>query len=176
MYTEPSTTVREQRSTRATPDAAGAIDQPAPKAPATNERGYIPKVLGQEAGLVGATPAGDSTFTIDRVNRDPQCSRYGWKPQSGHTLLLDIRVATGNDSEVAPMLASLLNPYSFTEIGDDGVTRQSHTGNCTDYKKALATRFGVNQKYVGTIEIVVDRANGSLVLVNPSGGGWEWRY
>jgi hypothetical protein len=91
-------------------------------------------------------------------------------------LVLDVRVETGSDAEVARVVAGILNPYSFSEIGDDGVTRTSTAGSCTDYRKALPGMFGVNQKYEGTVEIVVPEANGSLVLVNPGGGGWEWRY
>ncbi|MCR3721521.1 MULTISPECIES: hypothetical protein [Prauserella salsuginis group] len=48
------------------------------------------------------------------------------------------------------------------------------------YEGELSGQFGVNQKYRGTIEIVVPEASGTLAL-DPGalmGGpaGWEWTY
>lgn len=157
-----------------TPAAAST----APSGPATNERGLIPKTLGQEAGLTNEKGEPTATFAIDTVTVDPPCHEYGSKPDSGHTLLLAVRVATNGDAEAAGYMALLINPYSFAEVGADGVTRSAQLGNCTDYTKNLPGQFGVNQKYAGTIELVVPEASGVLTLQDQMGGsnGWEWTY
>ncbi len=145
--------------------------------PDLNERGMIVKALGQEAGF-GANDTSSVTFTIDKVTVDPPCDEFGIRPDSGHTLLLEVRVATGADADAASYMSGILNPFSFSEIGKDGVTRNAQAGSCTDYTKALPSEFGVNQKYAGTIEIVVPEASGILALQEDlrNGGGWEWRY
>lgn len=146
-----------------------------PAGPAVNERGLIPKAIGEEAGLGNTPGANLASFSIDRVTVDPPCQEYGIKPDSGHTLLLDMRVATGSDTEAVTYLSGVLNPFSFSEVGKDGVTRTAQPGSCTDYKANLPNQFGVNQKYSGTIELVVPEASGILALQNPP-GGWEWTY
>ena len=160
------------------PKATSIPTTPTTTGPAVNERGLISKALGQEAGLGSVGDPSGVTFTIDAVTVDPPCHEYGTKPDSGRTLLMDVRVATGTDLEAATYVSGLLNPYSFGEIGKDGVTRTAQAGTCTDYTKALPSQFGVNQKYAGTIEIVVPEASGVLVLQDTldNSGGWEWSY
>jgi hypothetical protein len=146
--------------------------------PATNDRGYIPKTLGQEAGWGATGTSGDNSFTLDKVTVDAKCGLGGSRPASGHTLLIQMRVATGSDPGTASLLAGGFKAEHFQEIGKDGVTRQASDGMCSDFTKRLPGTFGVNQKYVGTIELVVAEASGTLVLVTPDlgPGGWEWRY
>jgi hypothetical protein len=157
-----------------TPNTAGQ--------PKANAQGYIPKALGEAAGLSSPDGSSESTFTIDKITVDPKCSRYGFKPQSGHTLLLDVRVATGPDADVASELSGILSPFSFQAVGADSVTHQAQVGACTDTTKALVNSgFGPNQKYSGTIELVVPDSHGTLRAVLPTASndgvlGWEWKY
>ncbi|MBK1786383.1 FCD domain-containing protein [Prauserella cavernicola] len=55
----------------------------------------------------------------------------------------------------------------------------AEAGMCTDPDASLSmANFGPNQKYTGTIELVVPEASGTLILA-PAGmmtGGWEWNY
>lgn len=146
--------------------------------PPTNERGHIIKRLGEEAGWSLDEADSGVSFSIDKVIVDPPCGEYGEKPESGHTLLLQVRVATGESRESASVAAGILNPYSFAEVGSDGITRDAQDGYCGD-ERALPHTFGINQKYAGVIELVVPEANGSLVLQQPSmenSAGWEWTY
>jgi hypothetical protein len=156
------------------PTAEAAESQPAK--PATNERGHLVKELGEEAGFGD----GDSAvaFAIDKIEVDPDCQAYGVTPESGHTLLLHVRVATGSDPEMAMATAGVVNPFNFVEIGSDGVTSPADVGSCADYESNLASNFGVNQQYRGTIEIVVPEASGVLALAThmQGSGGWEWHY
>lgn len=145
----------------------------------TNERGLIEKKLGQKASLGNEPGASDSTFTIDKVTVDPPCAEFGQKPDSGHVLVLDVRVATGPDREIAEGLSAVLYEGAFSEVGKDGVTTQAEFSTCAAAQgNELPAPFGINQKYRGQIELVVPEANGKLIQSSPalSYGGWEWTY
>lgn len=143
-----------------------------------NERGNLVMELGDEAGVTARSSNEPvATFSIDKVEIDPKCHEYGIAAEDGHTLLLHVRVATGDNKEVNSALPGLLNQFGFSELGSDGVTNPSEYGMCTDPEKGLPFQYGANQKYRGTIEIVVPEANGTLILDLPGGGGgWEWTY
>lgn len=170
--TNTGTATPELPSKTSTPSSTTSTTTPGP---VVNERGLLPKALGQEAGLADTAGGTAATFSIDNIAVDPPCAEHGTKPDAGHILLLDVRAATGGDPEVATYLAGILNPFNFAEVGADGVTRDAQPGSCTDYTKALTNEFGINQKYAGTIEIVVSEASGVLALKNGT-GGWEWTY
>lgn len=167
------------KSTSASPSAEGASADEIE----TNERGNIPKELGQRAGFGSQDwddPAG-VTFSLDKVEIDPPCANtYATPPENGHTLLLHFRVATGDNPEYAKTTGSVLNPFNFFEITNDGLSEQARAGTCaTEQGEQLPYNYGPNQKYKGTIEIVVPEASGTLVLTLPqmaNGGGWEWHY
>jgi hypothetical protein len=158
------------------PPAASSTTTSQAADPAKNERGNIIKTLGQEAGF--GDPGQEVRFSIDRITVDPPCHKYGTKPESGHTLLLNVRVATGASTENASLVPGVLNSANFAEIGADGVTRPAQYGSCSDTSKQLPNTYGANQKYTGTLELGVSEANGSLVLNLPmaNAGGWEWKY
>ncbi|TWH20358.1 hypothetical protein [Prauserella rugosa] len=170
-------------------DVGSAPSLPAPSPvdeiaqPETNERNYLPMNVGDEAwtGPVGDEGGGSGTsFTVDRIELDPGCDAYGLPPESGHTLVLHVRVATGDDQMSAMDAAGVLNPYNFVEIDSSGVSHRAEFGTCTAPEKALPMNFGVNQKYSGTIELVVPEASGTLALdpgtlINGP-AGWEWTY
>ncbi|WP_007025175.1 hypothetical protein [Saccharomonospora iraqiensis] len=150
--------------------------------PETNERGHLVKELGEEAGVYprgeGPDSPGGVTFAIDKVEVDPACHEFGQAPDEGHTLVLHMRVATGDDRELAQQASGVLNPFNFAEIGDDGITRPAQVGMCTDPARGLPNNFGMNQQYTGVIEIVVPQASGTVALTTPvpNAGGWEWTY
>lgn len=144
--------------------------------PETNERGYVPKKLGEEARY-GTDPTSDSAsvFSIDKVEINPTCSKFGMPNENGETLLLHVRVATGDDETALLALSGVLNAFAFAELTEEGVTKQAQLGACTDPTEALPGTFGANQKYRGTIELVVPEASGTLIL-DDFGEGWEWTY
>lgn len=160
----------------ATEQASPQTDNDDSHEPETNERGYIPKELGEEAGY-GSDPASPSAtvFVIDEVDINPPCHEYGIPNEGGETLLLHVRVATGDDKVALTALPGVLNPFSFAELTEDGVTKKSQIGMCTDPTDVLPSNYGANQKYQGTIELVVPEASGMLVL-DDFNGGWEWTY
>lgn len=143
-----------------------------------NERGYIPVSVGDEV-MFGEPPNNDDVrFTIDKITVDPPCHEFGTRSDGMHTLLLKVRVATGQNRASTDLAGAVINPWSFAEIGKDGITTPAQAGMCTDYTKAIGTEFGVGQKYRGTIEVEVPKASGRLVLRQQftNGDGWEWTY
>lgn len=149
-----------------------------------NERGFIVKQLGEPAcfGGAGKDCAGGVSFAIDQVEVDPQCGEYGSHPDNGHTLLLHLRIATGDDAEVIDRVGGVINPFSFVEIGEDGVTRDTSFGMCADPSaNQLPDTYGPNQQYQGVLDLEVTEASGTIALQLPMADedgkrGWEWTY
>jgi hypothetical protein len=140
-----------------------------------NERGLLEKKLGEKAQILWAGKEAVA-FTLHSVEIDPPCTAWGERPESGHTLLLDISVATSDVDEANSIAALTLMAPSFAELGKDGVTHPAGAGFCTGIDGELPPMFGKNQKYRGTIEIVVPEASGTLILTYLGDGGWEWTY
>jgi hypothetical protein len=148
----------------------------------TNERGFIVKQLGEMAcfGGAGTNCEGGVSFAVDQVEVDPQCALVS--PSNGaHALLLHVRIATGSDAKIADRVAGVINPFSFVEIGKDGVTRDAQFGMCADTSARLPDTFGPNQQYQGVMDIEVPEASGTIALqlmaLEEDGQrGWEWAY
>src|SRR4051812_49220026 len=64
-----------------------------------SERGNIPKVIGQKAGML--SPDGQTrlvTFTVTRIVTDPHCLNAGApRPANGHYVEVDLQVVTTSD-------------------------------------------------------------------------------
>lgn len=164
------------------------VNEPAPSAVRDNgseakreartERGNIPKALGEIAGFGPADKPSQNTFRIDRVVVDPPCRPGGTKPDSQHTVLLNVTVDTGGDKERAAMLGRILQPGFFSAVGRDGESHDAWPGTCTDASKYLPEEFGTNQTMSGTVELRLPVTSGILVLsgVMENAAGWEWRF
>lgn len=149
----------------------------------TNERGFVVTKLGEPACFGGGRDcAGGVTFIIDQIDVDPQCAAIGSQPENGHTLLLHLRVATGTDKDAIARADSVINPFSFVEVGKDGLTRPATFGICADPSaNQLPTSYGPNQLYAGVIDLEVPKASGTLALQTmfpdlDGHRGWEWTY
>lgn len=165
--------------------AAGSDANPAAtQQQQTNERGFVVKQLGEMAcfGGAGKDCEGGVSFAIDQVEVDPQCAEFGSHPDNGHTLLLHLRIATGNDVNVVDRVGGIINPFSFVEIDKDGVTRDASFGMCADPStNRLPDTYGPNQQYQGVMDLEVTEASGIVALqlmsVEEDGQrGWEWTY
>lgn len=164
--------------------AGGDADPAAAQQQQTNERGFVVKRLGETAcfGGAGTNCEGGVSFAIDQVEVDPQCAEFGSHPDNGHTLLLHLRVATGGDAKVVDRVGGIINPFSFVEIGKDGVTRDASFGMCADPStNRLPDTYGPNQQYQGVMDLEVSEASGTVALqlmgVEEDGQrGWEWTY
>jgi hypothetical protein len=151
--------------------------------PQVNERGFIVKQLGEEACFGGGDKCeGGVSFAVDKVEVDPPCAEYGSPPENAHTLLLHIRVATGTDTEAIDRVGGIINPFSFVEIGADGVTRPASFGICADSSaNKLPDTYGPSQQYSGVLELEVPTASGTVAIqmafADEDGQqGWEWTY
>ncbi|MFC4852665.1 hypothetical protein [Actinophytocola glycyrrhizae] len=161
-----------------------AADPAAARQPETNERGFIVKQLGELAcfGGAGKDCEGGVSFAIDKVEVDPPCAEFGSHPDGGHTLLLHFRVATGGDANVVDRVGGIINPFSFVEIGKDGVTRDTSFGMCADPSTGqLPDTYGLNQQYQGVMDLEVTDASGVIALQlmgfeEDGQRGWEWTY
>jgi hypothetical protein len=165
------------------PELHGSSAKPAAPAVQVNERGFIAKQLGETACFGGdANCAGGVTFAIDKIEVDPPCGEFGSHPENGHTLLIHIRVATGTDEEAIDRVGGIINPFSFVEIGKDGVTRPTSYSFCADSStNQLPDSYGPNQQYAGVIDLEVPDGSGIIALqrmVADEDGqrGWEWAY
>lgn len=143
-----------------------------------NERGNLVKELGEVAGFGPMEnldgPQG-ATFSIDKIEIDPPCDPYMPEPK-GHLLRLHVRAATGSDQRYADLLGSVLNSFSFSVLGKDGVTKPADFGTCSE-DAMTPPLFGPNQKYTLLVELDVPVASGRLILdAGLTNGGWEWKY
>jgi hypothetical protein len=162
----------------------GEREQPAAAKQETNERGFVVKKLGEPAcfGGAGKDCEGGVSFAIDKIEVDPKCTEYGSHPDNGHTVLLHLRVATGDDADVIDRVGGIINPFSFVEIGKDGVTRDTSFGMCADPSaNQLPDTYGPNQKYQGVMDLEVTEASGIIALQlmgaeEDGQRGWEWTY
>lgn len=171
-----SACTKDQASADNPPELPESTTQSNKAEPKTNERGNIPKKLEEEAGVTYSRSEPSVVFSIDQIDVDPECYEHGIKPDNGHTLLLHVRVATSDEQAANRDAGLLLTPYNFAVLGSDGVTKPAAMGMCTDPDGYLPTEFGANQKYRGTIELVVPETSGTVILNNYGGRGWEWTY
>ncbi|HEX6361001.1 hypothetical protein [Actinophytocola sp.] len=166
------------------PDAGGSAAAETAQAQQTNERGLIVKQLGELAcfGGAGKNCDGGVSFAVDQVEVDPPCGEFGSHPENGHTLLLHLRIATGNDLKVVDRVGGVINPFNFVEIGKDGVTRDTSFGMCADpTTNNLPDTYGPNQQYQGVMDLEVTEGSGIIALQLMSAEedgqrGWEWTY
>ncbi|WP_158882089.1 hypothetical protein [Amycolatopsis anabasis] len=151
---------------------------PSPEKPAvpTNERGNILKELGAEAAF--GEPGSEVRFAIDKIEVDPKCDQYAPKREPGrHTLVLHIRVATGDDAGTNERLGGVVNPFSIKLLGEDGLTVSASPSMClSESGSRLSTDLGPNQRTQGVLEIEAPMAHGTLIVPLSSDKGWEWKF
>ncbi|HYQ69071.1 hypothetical protein [Actinophytocola sp.] len=163
-------------------DTSSSVADTAPAKQTTNERGFIVKQLGEMAcfGGAGKDCDGGVSFAIDSVDVDPQCPMLA--PSNGaHAIVLHLRIATGADAKMADRISGVINPFSFVEIGKDGITRDAQFGTCSDSSAGLPDTFGPNQQYQGVMDLEVPEASGTIALQlgaaeEDGQRGWEWAY
>ncbi|SDY62617.1 hypothetical protein SAMN05421504_106172 [Amycolatopsis xylanica] len=104
------------------------------------------------------------------------------RPAGLHTLVLDIRVATGKlaAGDIA-QLGATINPFAFQQVSASGITTPAQASTCkATSQRQLPANWAPNSKYSGQLALDVPEANGVLALIpsgmSAPGGGWEWQY
>jgi hypothetical protein len=165
------------------PAVASASATPSTSAPVpTDNRGFIPKELGQTGGL-GASDGSDAemmSFSIDKITIDPKCDEYGSRDAGMHTVVVDVRVSTVKLADGdAGLLSGLLNPYSFQTYDAEGVSHPSQMDMCLMGSKSPSPNaYASNSKYRFQIVFGTDTVPVEIVLAssNSSGNaGWVWK-
>ncbi|QWF76932.1 hypothetical protein [Amycolatopsis sp. CA-230715] len=142
-----------------------------PRNPDANERGNVPKKLGDEVAI------GSAKFVVDKIDIDPKCGKYMPKRPAGkHSVVLHVRVTTGPDEAANRDLGAVLSPYGVKTIGSDGVTVNSMGGSCADISGVLPPSIGPNQRAQGTVDVETTAPHGILILQGYGETGWEYSY
>ncbi|HEX6345416.1 hypothetical protein [Umezawaea sp.] len=172
--------------------AGGPATNPTPSpvatsaTPTTREltpQGFIAKDVGQVAGFDCANDLDTCaiTFSVDKIEVNPQCHQYGAPHAAGRkTLLLHVSMTTGDLSEEGARSApSIFNPFSLNGIADDGSVQEARPGTCTDREERLSDTILPHSRYSGTVEVQVAEAATAVASTYPvaSNGsrGWVWR-
>jgi len=150
---------------------------------ALNDRGNIPKEMGQEAGIGHPTDPDAPwplTFTIDSVTVDQPCNTgFEDPPTNGHYIGIALRAATTAD--LPPDWYVMFDSYSFKVIGPDGLTISDVSGtaySCLDSRSSFTSDpLAPGQQYAGIVVIDSPVTTGSLIYsADGDGTGWEWQF
>lgn len=146
-----------------------------------NERGNVPRQLGEPAGVrasgvPGAPPV--LAFTVEEIVVDPVCENED-KPVNGRFVALDMEIVTTPDLD--PRVPTSFTEEQFRFIGPDGAPfepEDSNAAKCLDPKVYVPNmRFPPGVEYRGWLVLDVPAGSGSVVYT-PDGatGGWEWQF
>lgn len=169
-------------SSSATSESSAPASRTNARGVALNERGNIPKKLGQEAG-VGHPTDPDApwplTFSVDKITVDQPCtSGYPEPPKNGHFIGIKIRAATTAD--LPPDWFVQFTEHTFKVIGPDGLTVSDVSGtaySCLDSRYAFTSDpLGPGQMYTGVVVIDSPVTSGSLIYTQDGTTGWEWTF
>ncbi|RZS37114.1 hypothetical protein EV193_106352 [Herbihabitans rhizosphaerae] len=172
---EPPEPPEERPTTRPAPTTTTT-----PSRPNSNQRGNVPKRVGEQDSLSDRQGNVAATFTLTKIEKDARCTnRYASKPENGHFVVLTFEVNTSQQysKQVTP---SVLSSYEMSVLGPDGVTETNvhtaptygcRTGRTAPYDLAPASKY--------VFEVVLDVKNTTGILqyrpiLMRGEGGWEW--
>jgi hypothetical protein len=149
-----------------------------------NERGNLPKAIGQPAG----TFAPDNTtitldFRVDAIRQNQECAAetYSEDPINGQFLALDVYAKTTPAYKVGQDDPQLLAAgYSWSVVTADGVRHTVDTDAawaCSPASRKNLDNLTPSVTVTGTVylDTPADLTGGVVVLRSPaSDGGWEW--
>jgi hypothetical protein len=175
-------------SSAALPASSGAATTSPAAAPLDadaelNERGNIPKAIGEPAGLRSSVEPGSPlvlTFSVLDLEVNPPCnSGFEQAPATGNYLGITMRVET--TPEYDPRSLRTFSEYDFRILGPDGVAVPDVIGNsetCLSADELINNRrFGPGAVYEGKLILDMPVRAGTLVYA-PAGepNGWEWEF
>jgi hypothetical protein len=156
----------------------------------TTERGNIPKVVGQKAGILSAdNQTRLVTFTVTRIVPDPTClNQDAPAPTHGHYVEVDLEVVTTADLGIEDGDTSIsFTPDNWFYYPPDhdgliagGLNAVGADDECELTEPSLPDAIGPSQTVSGSV--LLDVAPGSVYLAYAPGNGcgcglaWEWPY
>lgn len=166
-----------------TPPASSSAAGPGSEDAPLNERGNIPKQLGETVGLYPAPGTGAPptvTFSVEEIVVDPVCdSDVDLPPVNGHYVTIFMRVEATPEYDPKRLLS--FREEDFSVIGPDGATLTSEDSDASTCKGApdqiTNVRIGPGQPYTGWLTFDVPVTAGALVYA-PGGeaNAWEWAF
>ncbi|HEY4225414.1 MAG TPA: hypothetical protein VGM70_06340 [Pseudolysinimonas sp.] len=173
---------------------AGAAAAPAPFERygdgSTSERGNVPKMVGQKAGILSSDGRTHVvTFTVTRIVTDPHCLNPGAPPPTnGRYVEVDLQVVTtagmgieGGDPTITFTPDNwYFYPPDTPGIVAGGTGASSADDDCDLSVPSLPDSIGASQTLTGSV--LLDVAPGSVYLsYNPRAAcgcdyAWEWPY
>ncbi len=147
------------------------------------ENGLIPKVIGQQGGLVDvATDEPWMQFTLDAITANPGCPGPGSRaPSLGQFVVLSLTIMM-----IAPPPPGggffFVSSGDFHIIGPNGVRDNTNETleafSCLDESERLPGEPLTVGTYVGSIVLDTPHLGGQVVWSPPQlpGGGWVWEF
>lgn len=176
-----------------TTSAAPSSSEPASSAPNAvfptptlrlNDRGQLPKKLGEAAAIVGDDGERELEFTVTGFEF-VKCSKYAGD-LNGHALAAHVEVKTTGDFygpidvNGVPGLISF-EAYYWRGYESDGTRmndlNSSTIQNCFDSRaKLLPDSIGKGEKAKGMVLLDVTTKTGEVAFDPYGDGGWVWKY
>lgn len=155
------------------------------EAPSTNERGNVPKQIGEVGGISSEGRGGVLdvlSFTFDSIEVGRECSSsQAVAPENGQFIFVTMTL-TGGDKLEVPGIS--LNPNGFYIVDTTTGARDSNsitaaTYGCVDYTERLPDQVTRNTTVTGLVILDTAVPSGSGAIVwspDGSGTGWEITY
>lgn len=166
-----------------TPDE-NVITPSATPTPDTNERGNLPKKVGDQAVIVDGNGNEAVRLTVTKIQTHFKCTSSGAeKSKHGQFVAIWMDVQTtkavdfnSDDSAVVPYF----NTDDWQVIGLDGTTENDSDGNsdyCAKDSETLPTQIEGAKHYKGVVVVDTKYKHGHLALIQDySDSGWEWDF
>lgn len=158
-------------------------ETPTPEAPATSDRGFLVKQVGELGGLTDEI-TGDWTvdFTVSNITVDFQCTNgFAEAPKNGHFVALEMQINTHPAWDSALYGDFMMNPYDFQVFDANNMRVNDPIGSsymCLDASQQVPNQIGPSQSVAGVMVFDVPTPTG-VIAYSPTiygAGGWEWAY
>lgn len=168
-----------------TPTDSDTVEpEPTPTPPATNERGNIPKKLGEWAELRDGNEDLAVKFRVTKIEPGFKCnSGYSDRSANGHYVGVWMEVQTtkavdfeSDDSAIVPYF----NTDDLVVISRDGTSENDSEGNgysCAKDSISLPTQLGPGKKVKGVVVLDTKYKHGFVAMIQDyMESGWEWEF
>lgn len=176
----PATSTLSETLTPAVESPTASALPTLPAAPSENERGNLPKKLGESAGIIAENGKRLVTFKVTDYSETVKCTEeFAEKAENGSLVALKISVKT------EPELANDINQeitfdsFLWKYIDADGKTFNGDLGNMSTYsclpaKDTLPDSIGPAEQAEGWALFDLPSTDGTLIYAYFGTSGWEY--